>query len=150
MFMGVNLDEFKKFVKVHPGLNNVVLRKERSWQEIFEEWTFYKEDSRWDTYRDTKVVKNITTDDISLPNESNNVKIEEEVKSTSGTNVEDMMKNALAYVKKINPDSITKTVTNAQKILALVSGLGIGGAAAAAKNSNTGDPLFDKRFDEWY
>ncbi len=64
--------------------------------------------------------------------------------------MEDMMKSALAYVKKINPDSITKTVTNAQKILALVSGLGLGTTAGIAKNANTGDPLFDKRFDEWY
>ncbi len=147
--MGANLDEFKKFVKIHPGLNNLVTKKEKSWQEIFEEWTFYKEDSRWDEYRDNSITKQIS-DNVELPKQE--VITSEEVKKTSmnAANIEDMMKGALNYVKKINPDSITKTVTNAQKILALVSGLGIGGAAGAAKSSSTGDPLFDKRFDEWY
>ncbi len=144
--MGQNLDEFKRFVKMHPGLNNVILSKKRSWQEVYEEWTFYKDDSRWDIYKDLNAKET-----ISLPSDTLNVeqeKVKEEIKSSG--NVEDMMKSALAYVKKINPDTITKTVTNAQKLLALVSGLGIGTGAAVAKNSNTGDPLFDKRFDEWY
>ncbi|MFI3329891.1 MAG: spore coat protein YlbD [bacterium] len=143
--MGQNLEEFKRFVKIHPGLNNVILTKQRSWQDIYEEWTFYKEDSRWDIYKDSSIKET-----ISLPEVKEVVKedIKEEVKS--GTSYEDMMKNALAYVKKINPDTVSKTVTNAQKLLALVSGLGIGTGAAVAKNSATGDPLFDKRFDEWY
>lgn len=145
--MGQNLEEFKRFVKVHPGLNNEILSKKKSWQEIYEEWTFYKDDDRWNIYKD------LNSDTISLPEnkvlqESTKEEIKEEIKNNS--NIEDMMKNALTYVKKINPDTITKTVTNAQKLLALVSGLGIGTGAAVAKNSKTGDPLFDKRFDEWY
>lgn len=144
--MGNNLEEFKRFVKLHPGLNDLIVQKSHSWQEIFEEWTFYKDD-RWDKYKDPKEVK--VLDSIKFDDNEETIETKEDIKS-SGTNIEEMMKSALVYVKKINPDSITKTVTNAQKILALISGLGIGGAAAAAKNSSTGDPLFDKRFDEWY
>lgn len=143
--MGKNLDDFKQFVKVHPGLNDLVSNKSRSWQEIYEDWTFYKEDSKWEEYKDTNSIKLI--EEVNKPDEP---VIENTIKEGKTANVEEMMKGALAYVKKINPDTITKTVTNAQKILALISGLGIGGAAAIAKNSNTGDPLFDKRFDEWY
>ena len=55
------------------------------------------------------------------------------------------------YVKKINPDNVTKTITNIQKIMALVAGVGAANTVNAAKsNKLTGDPLFDRRFDEWY
>ncbi len=52
-----NLDEFKRFVKVHPGLNDLISNKSHTWQEIYEEWTFYKDDSRWDDYKDPKYLK---------------------------------------------------------------------------------------------
>ncbi len=145
--MGKNLDEFKSFVKQHPGLNDLVVKRTRTWQDIYEDWTFYKEDTKWEEYKDPSIT--IIKDSIKIDNNTTS-NTESTKTSFSNSNVEDMMKNALNYVKKINPDSITKTVTNAQKILALISGLGIGGAAGAAKNNKTGDPLFDKRFDEWY
>ncbi|MFI3252565.1 MAG: spore coat protein YlbD [bacterium] len=144
--MGASLEEFKNFVKIHPGLSNLVTKKEKSWQDIYEDWTFYKDDNKWDEYKDPKTIN--ISNSIALPEEKEKVEIKEEVKSSA--NMEDMMKSALNYVKKINPDTITKTVSNAQKVLALITGLGIGGAAGAAKSSNTGDPLFDKKFDEWY
>ena len=63
----------------------------------------------------------------------------------------DMLKTCVNYVKKINPDNISKTVTNVQKMMALVAGIGAANTAKAAKgNKLTGDPLFDKKFDDWY
>ena len=63
----------------------------------------------------------------------------------------DMIKTCVNYVKKINPDSISKTISNAQKLMALVAGIGAANTAKAAKgNKMTGDPLFDRKFDDWY
>lgn len=148
--MSTNLENFKDFVKKHPGLNDIVVSKQRTWQNIYEEWTFYKDD-RWDTYIDQKA--KIIDDNQSKTFEDYEDKTTSEKPTTSSPGgMEDMLKNALGYVKKINPDNITKTVNGVQKLLALISGLGLGttGALAANKSKMTGDPLFDKRFDEWY
>ena len=87
---------------------------------------------------------------------------EEKVKTTSTSKVNipvskevaqlgELVKTCVGYVKKINPDSIAKTVTNVQKLMALVEGIGAANTAKAAKtNKLTGDPLFDKKFDDWY
>jgi hypothetical protein len=62
-----------------------------------------------------------------------------------------MLKTCVTYVKKINPDSIAKTVTNVQKLMALVAGIGAANTVNASKtNKLTGDPLFDRKFDDWY
>ena len=53
-------------------------------------------------------------------------------------------------VKKIDPDQITKTVTSIQKVIELIGGLSGGSSAASLAKKSTGDPLFDKRFDEWF
>ena len=65
--------------------------------------------------------------------------------------VEAITKCTIELLKKINPDSITKTVNNVQKLMALVAGIGAANTFKAAKgNKLTGDPLFDKKFDDWY
>ncbi len=148
--MSQNLDEFKRFVKNHPGLNTLISSKVKTWQDIFEEWTFFKDDDRWNTYLDPDVKEVIIENSTSTSESIKESVVKKEGLDFKNMSSEDMMKTALAYVKKINPDTITKTVSNAQKLLALVSGLGIGTSAGIAKNSKTGDPLFDKRFDEWY
>lgn len=144
--MSAQLDEFKEFVKLHPGLRELIVRDRRTWQSIYEEWTLYRDSDVWDQYADPTqpMPRNKTGDNVSP-------KVKELKPEGSTSNMEDMIKNAFGYVKKINPDSITKTVSGIQKILALVTGLGIGGAAGkAASNKMTGDPLFDRKLDEWY
>lgn len=56
----------------------------------------------------------------------------------------------MGYIKKIDPDQVTKTVTSIQKVLELISGFGAGASSSALAKKSTGDPLFDRRFDEWY
>ena len=51
------------------------------------------------------------------------------------------------YVKGINPDNVSKTLNNISKIVSLIQGFGAGNVD---KKISTGDPLFDKRFDDWY
>ena len=60
-----------------------------------------------------------------------------------------MLKNVIGYVKKIDPDQITKTVTSIQKVIELLASFGAGASVASASKS-TLDPLFDRKFDEWY
>lgn len=124
--MSAKLDEFKTFVKKHPLLKQQVANKEKTWQELYEDFCILGEDS---------VIE--TKDDIKK-------------KSNSNSQTEDIIKTLVGYVKKIDPDQVTKTVTSIQKVLELIGGFGGASAAQALAKKSTGDPLFDKRFDEWF
>lgn len=123
----MSLDKFKEYVKEHPKLKDEVLSKKLSWQEIYETWTLSSDDP----FQDYKV---------------------SEVKKTEpkSKDTEDLVKNVMGYVKKINPDNITKYVTSIQKVLELLASFGAGATAASASKKNTRDPLFDRRYDDWY
>lgn len=124
------LDEFKAFVKKHPKLRNDVLSKKRTWQDIYEDWVLFSDDKMWDKYIDEP---------------------EEEKKETSpNLKNDDTLKNILGYVKKVNPDTITKYVSSIQKIIELLSSFGVGATTASISKKKTTDPLFDRSFDEWY
>ena len=41
-------------------------------------------------------------------------------------------------------------MTSIQKVIELIGGLGVGASSKALGKKSTGDPLFDKRFDEWF
>lgn len=134
--MPQGIDNFKEFVKEHPLLKDEVREKRRSWQSIYEEWVLYDDEENWNRY------KKIKEEDTKKP-------VKEEEKVTSS---DDMIKNIMGYVKKINPDSITKTIGSVQKLIELISSFGAGGAvgSVASTKKKTGDPLFDRRFDDWY
>lgn len=126
--MQSKLDEFKAFVKKHPLIKQDVMNKKKTWQELYEDFVLLGEDGI------------ITTD---TPKEEK--KIEKKEGST-----EDLVKTIVSYVKKIDPDQVTKTVTSIQKVLELFGSFGASSTAGALAKKSTGDPLFDKRFDEWY
>ena len=132
--MSQKIEEFKKYIKENPNLKIKVDKRETTWQELFEEWTIVgKVDTGGESVKET--VK--TTSNIPVTKEM--------------AQLGDMIKTCVNYVKKINPDSISKTVTNIQKLMALVAGIGAANTVKAAKgNKMTGDPLFDKKFDDWY
>lgn len=136
--MSQKIDEFKEFVKKHPGLKDVVEKENKSWQKIYEEWTFYKDSDTWDKYAKEPISKKSSEDSQFKP-------------TKEVTQLGDMVKTCINYVKKINPDNVTKTIGNIQKLMSLVAGIGAANTLGAANNNKlTGDPLFDKRFDEWY
>ena len=125
--MSKTMDEFKAFVRKNPSLKNDVIQKKRTWQDIYEEFVIMG---------DSTVVS----------------QVKEEVKKTTSEKTiqtEDMIKNVLGYIKKIDPDQVTKTVTSIQKVLELLGSFGAGATVSAASKS-TLDPLFDRKFDEWY
>ena len=129
--MSVKLDEFKEFVKKHPLMKLQVLNKEKTWQQLYEDFCILGEEA-FETEGKLEDVKETNT----------------ETKKASGT--EDVIKSIMGYVKKIDPDQVTKTVTSIQKVLELFGGLGGAAAGSALAKKSTGDPLFDKRFDDWY
>ena len=129
--MSAKLDEFKEFVKKHPLMKLQVLNKEKTWQQLYEDFCILGEEA-FETEEKLDDAKETKT----------------ETKKTSGT--EDVIKSIMGYVKKIDPDQVTKTVTSIQKVLELFGGLGGAAAGSALAKKSTGDPLFDKRFDDWY
>lgn len=140
----MGLDEFKSYVKEHPSLKDEVMKKKMTWQEIYENYSLSSEDP-YPGYK--KNVSNVLKDKIISEEPKTEEKKEEKKESASA---EDMIKNVLGYVKKIDPDSITKYVTSIQKVLELLASFGAGATASAASKKNTTDPLFDRKFDDWY
>ncbi len=133
------VEEFKAFVKDHPLLKDEVKNKIRTWQNIYEEWFFDNSDSSWSKYKKKEEIKQETKD-----------KEEEETVKASST--DEMLKTIMGYVKKVNPDTINKSIDSIQKIMGLFSSFGAGATASTASQAKkkTGDPLFDRRFDDWY
>ena len=126
--MSAKLDEFKEFVKKHPLMKLQVINKEKTWQQLYEDFCILGEEA------------------FDEPKET--IEKTEEDKKPSQT--EDLIKSIMGYVKKIDPDQVTKTVTSIQKVLELFGGFSGAAAGSALAKKSTGDPLFDKRFDDWY
>lgn len=129
--MSAKLDEFKEFVKKHPLIKGMVDSKQKTWQELYEDYCMLGEEA----FPEEQVKETA-------------VEVKKETKSSGAT--EDLIKTVVGYVKKIDPDQVTKTVTSIQKVLELFGGLGGAATGSALAKKSTGDPLFDKRFDEWY
>ena len=139
--MSQKIDAFKEFVKAHPDIKRVMDKRKVTWQNLFEEWSLLGEEKTLQHYSEEGDVdmSKTSTSKTSIP------------VSKEMAQLGDMIKTCVGYVKKINPDSISKTVTNVQKLMALVAGIGAANTVKAAKgNKLTGDPLFDKKFDDWY
>ena len=120
--MSAKLDEFKEFVKRHPLLKGQVASKQKTWQELYEDFCILGEDAFEEESKEESAEKT-------------------KPKETKSTSTEDLIKTVVGYVKKIDPDQVTKTVTSIQKVLELIGGLGAGASTSA---------LAKKRFDEWY
>ena len=139
--MSQKIEEFKEFVKKRPEIKKVIDSKQKTWQNLFEEWTLLGSEATWDNYKEEgdASTKTSSTSKTTIP------------VSKEMAQLGDMLKACVGYVKKINPDNIAKTVNNVQKLMALVAGIGAANTVKAAKgNKLTGDPLFDKKFDDWY
>lgn len=131
--MSAKLDEFKQFIKKHPLLKQEVLSKRKTWQELYEEFVLLGEEE-FESYK----------------KEESKTEEVKETPAKKDSSTEDLIKSIVGYVKKIDPDQVTKTVTSIQKVLELFSSFGAGASSTALAKKSTGDPLFDKRFDEWY
>lgn len=98
--MSTRMDEFREFVSRYPLVREDVTLGKKTWQNIYEDWVILGENnSIWDKYKEGKKE---TIDLLSSEN----------------------LRNIMSYVKKINPDSISKTLNTVQKILQITEGIG--------------------------
>lgn len=114
--MSSRMDEFRDFVSRYPLVREEVVSGKKTWQTIYEDWVILGENnSIWDKYKETKKE---TIDLLSSEN----------------------LRNIMNYVKKINPDSISKTLNTVQKILQLTQGIGGKGSSG----------FFNGNYNSWW
>ena len=105
--MESRMDEFREFVKNHPKIRDEVRTGRRTWQNIYEEWVIYgEEDEQWRSYRQE------IRGGSPISSDGNNISF----------NI-DSIKNIFGYIKKINPDSLNRTLNSVQKVIQIAQGI---------------------------
>jgi len=115
------MDEFRAFVNKHPLVKEEVKKGDATWQKIYENWVILGEnDEMWKKYETTEEPK--------------------ETKKLEDLLTSQNLKNVLGYVKKINPDSISKTLNTVQKVLQITQSFG-------GKNVSS---LYNANYNSWW
>lgn len=119
-------ESFKGFVKLHPELATEVMRHKSTWQDFYELYELYGENhSVWDSY----FGKNL--------------------ESVSAQSRASSMTELINMVKKVDLDSVQKTVGSLQKTIGLLQDIGIGGGSTVAPKTNQYEPRpMYKYFDD--
>ena len=105
--MESRIDEFREFVKKYPLIKEDVKNNKRTWQSFYEDWVLLGEnDGIWDIYKSNKISSDLGSKKL------------DDLLTTSN------IKNIVEYVKKINPDSISKTLNTIQKVLQITQSFG--------------------------
>ncbi len=105
--MASRIDDFREFVKKYPKIKDDVKNGVKTWQVLYEDWVMLgEEDSVWDIYKETTSKADIGSKKL------------DDLLTTSN------IKNIIEYVKKINPDSISKTLNTIQKVLQITQSFG--------------------------
>lgn len=113
--MASRMDEFRAFLSNHPGIQQDVESGNHTWQQMYEDWVILGEaNPKWQVYRQAQSNSNTTQTATSTTKPGT---IEELLSSTS-------LKNVINYVKKIDPDSISKTLNTVQKVLQITQSFG--------------------------
>lgn len=121
--MESRIDEFREFVKKYPLIKEDVKNNKRTWQSFYEDWVLLGEDDGiWDIYKSSK-----TSSDLG------NKKIDDLLTTSN-------IKNIVEYVKKINPDSISKTLNTIQKVLQITQSFG----------SKPSPGLYNANYNSWW
>ena len=95
-------ETFKSFVRNHPELANKVVKGTVSWQQLYEIYELYGDNSSvWNTY----FTKEKVTETIS----------------SGASTIKDFINN----LKNIDMDSVQKGITNIQKTIGLLQDIGI-------------------------
>ena len=112
-------DSFKSFARVHPELASSVLKGNATWQQLYELYEIYGEDSSvWNNY-----LKENKTESIL---ESTNT-------------IKDFINN----IKNIDMESVQKGITNIQKTIGLLQDIGL----SNKKEEYKPKPIY-KRFED--
>ena len=72
--MSQKIEAFKEFVKEHPSIKKVIDKKEKTWQDLFEEWSILGPERTWSSYREGEVeMKDSSTPKTTIPVRSEGV-----------------------------------------------------------------------------
>lgn len=95
-----SIDQFRTFVKEHPKLRDEVKKGKKTWQQFFEEWYLYGEDSEeWNAYR--------TDSGKSTAKQDENKEQSEE----------GYVGKVMSFVKNLDPDQIQDHLSNVNSTL---------------------------------
>lgn len=123
--MASRMDDFRKFITKYPGIKEDVINGNHTWQQMYEDWVILGEnDSIWNKYQKR------TPSDVS---DSKNKQTLEDLLSTTS------LKNIMNYIKKIDPDSISKTLNTIQKVLQITQSF---------NNKPTG--IYNNNYNSWW
>lgn len=116
------IDEFKKFVRLHPEFIEQVNANKVSWQNLFELYDMYGEDNNiWDRYTNT----------------NNNI--------SSSNNKNSTWSDIMNIAKNMDVNKVQEGIVSIQKALGLVSDLFV--KDSKTKNEYTPRPLY-KHFED--
>lgn len=125
--MASRMDEFKDFVRRYPHVKNDVLNGKRSWQQIYEDWVILGEnDAKWQPYR--------------RENERGNTSQQGYTKKLDDLLNGENLKTIIGYIKKINPDTLSKTLNTIQKVLQITQSFG----------GNSPSGLYNANYNSWW
>ena len=115
-----NIDNFKDFVRKNPTLIDYVKEGQNTWQEFYELYDLYKEDSNiWDKYLKKE------------KNESRSININ----------------NILDYAKNIDVNKLQDGITSIQKAIDLFGGMLTKDKTPTESNTYRPRPVY-RRFDD--
>lgn len=118
------MDAFRDFVSRYPKVRDEVKSGNKTWQAIYEDWVILGEDNEmWQTYKE-----NQTKENNPLKGITKDMKLEDLLSSEN-------IKNIWGYIKKINPDNVSKTLNTVQKVLQIAQSFG-GKATTGLYNAN--------------
>lgn len=113
-----NKDNFKKFVSKNPTLASKVKSGMTSWQELFEIYDLYGEDSKvWDKY---------------LPKKEN-------IDNIGNMNIKDLFNN----IKNMNMDTVQKNISSLQKAVEFLQD--ITGTTSGTETAKNVGKVFNQR-----
>lgn len=127
--MSSKMDEFRTFVSKHPEVRTDVLSGKRSWQQIYEDWVILGEESNVWGFNQGKETKS-----------SQGSKTKTDTKKLEDLFSSDSLKTIMGYIKKINPDTLSKTLNTIQKVLQITQGL----------SSGTPSSIYNGSYNSWW
>ena len=121
--MESRIDAFREFVKKYPKIKETVKNGTKSWQAFYEDWVILgEEDKSWDIYKEKGKVSDV-----------GNKKLDDLLTTSN-------IKTVIDYVKKINPDTLSKTLNTVQKVLQITQSFG----------SKPNPGLYNANYNSWW
>lgn len=134
MYFGVisleKVNEFKDFVRQHPGLKDEVANGKSTWQNFYESWYLYgAEDRQWAPFKEGAT----SSSTVPPEPETKTEKVEAEIVTPkSDLNGTEMITQAFEYLQKVDLDKVQKTMGTFQQFIQIFNTMGGKGAGAAA------------------